>query len=185
MGQDKSLLVLDGDAMAVRVARVVRDAGAAEVFAVGGDLDALRGLGLDAREDEYPGEGPLGGIITALRVARDDAPAVAVLACDVVQPSPAVIRSLVAERERSAAAAVVPAVDGRPQWLHAIWGRAAEVPLARAFNRGVRAVTEAAAEVDGLSIVPLDEAQAQALADADRPADLDGRPTAGSPESGR
>jgi molybdopterin-guanine dinucleotide biosynthesis protein A len=185
MGHDKSLLVVDGDAMAVRVARAMRDAGAAEVFAVGGDLDALRAAGLDARKDEYPGEGPLGGIISALREARDGASAVAVIACDVLDPSAAVIRSLVAEQERSSAVAVVPAVDGRPQWLHAVWGRPAHAPLARAFSRGVRAVTEAAAGVDGLSIVALDDTQAAALADADTPDDVERWRTGRRPESGR
>ena len=40
-------------------------------FDPGGDLDRLRALGLDARPDRAPGQGPLAGIVTALREHRE------------------------------------------------------------------------------------------------------------------
>ena len=59
--------------MAVRAADALRAGGATEVVAVGGDLPGLGAVGLDARGDDHPGEGPLGGILTALRLAAHDA----------------------------------------------------------------------------------------------------------------
>ncbi|HLM64354.1 MAG TPA: molybdenum cofactor guanylyltransferase [Acidimicrobiales bacterium] len=68
MGQDKAFLVVEGEAMVVRVARALRGAGAGEVVAVGGDAAGLRGLGLAHLPDDHPGDGPLGGVLTALRL---------------------------------------------------------------------------------------------------------------------
>ena len=82
MGTDKAFVEVDGRPMAGRVAAALRAAGAAEVLAVGGDLDRLPSLGFDrAVPDRHPGEGPLGGLLTALAAAGHDV--VVVLACDV------------------------------------------------------------------------------------------------------
>src|SRR6185436_398763 len=80
MGTDKALIDVDGRALALSVADALRSAGATRVLAVGGDLVALRGLGLEAIPDQHAGEGPLGGILTALEATDEDV--VVVLACD-------------------------------------------------------------------------------------------------------
>src|SRR5258706_3748293 len=92
MGRDKALIAVDGVPLAVRAATVLRDAGASAVVAVGGDIDALEALGLDARPDLYPGEGPLGAILTAFDAASTDL--VVVLACDLPSVDPATVRRL-------------------------------------------------------------------------------------------
>ena len=66
MGRDKALVTVNGQALAVRVANVLAEAGATEVFCVGGDLVGLREQGLDARLDPRQGDGPLAGLISAL-----------------------------------------------------------------------------------------------------------------------
>ena len=66
MGRDKATLVLDGRPLAVRVADELAAAGALRVEAVGGDAEALVRAGLVHRPDRWPGEGPLGGIVTSL-----------------------------------------------------------------------------------------------------------------------
>src|SRR5205085_1408893 len=81
---------------AERVADALRAAGADPVVAIGGDEPALRALGLTVVADAHPGEGPLGGIITALEALGERAELVAVLACDLVDPDPAAIRDVVA-----------------------------------------------------------------------------------------
>jgi molybdopterin-guanine dinucleotide biosynthesis protein A len=68
MGRDKAFVVVDGEPMVVRVARALRGAGADEVVAVGGDEARLSALGLAHLPDDHPGEGPLGGVLTALRL---------------------------------------------------------------------------------------------------------------------
>ena len=86
MGTDKALLEVDGRALAVIVADALRTSGADRVVAVGGDLDGLSALGLDAVPDLHAGEGPLGGILTALDATTEDV--VVVLACDLPGADP-------------------------------------------------------------------------------------------------
>ena len=93
MGTDKALLVVDGQPLAVIVADALRTAGADRVVAVGGDLDGLRALGLDAVPDLHAGEGPLGGILTALDATTEDV--VVVLACDLPGADPVAITTVV------------------------------------------------------------------------------------------
>ena len=167
MGRDKALLEVDGQPMAVRVADALTGAGASEVFCVGGDADGLRVHGLRVVPDERPGEGPLGGLVTALRAARYDL--VVVLACDLVQPSDAAIGRLMVSA--GTAAAIVPVVADRPQWLHAVWRRDACLEVLRAaFERGERSIHRAA----GLLDVHLSSESGAGFEDADRPEDVTG-----------
>jgi len=167
MGRDKALLELGGKPMAVRVANALTRAGASEVFCVGGDTDALRVHSLRVVPDEHPGEGPLGGLVTALSAARHDI--VVVLACDLVEPSDGAIGRLV--ESVGAAPAAVPVVARRPQWLHAVWKRDACLEVLRtAFEQGERSIHRAAAMLD----VQLLSESGAGFADADRPEDLTG-----------
>jgi molybdopterin-guanine dinucleotide biosynthesis protein A len=184
MGRDKALIDVDGRALAARVADVLTAAGARHVVAVGGDLAALRGAGLDAVPDDDPGEGPLGGILTALAhlggggpgsdvAAVPPAEIVFIAACDLVSPDPAAVRSTVAELAASPGAAVaVPVAGGRRQWLHAAWRPGVRPPLAAAFDAGERSVHGAVA-LAGLRMATLALAP-EPVADADTPADLPG-----------
>ena len=171
MGRDKATLVLDGEAMAVRVARALRRAGAAEVVAIGGDAGALGALGLRVVPDDEPGAGPLPATIAALRQATSDI--VVVLSCDLVAPSDRAIASLVDEL-RSAAPdvlGVMPVVSGIHQCTHAAWRRTAVGALAEARASGVRSLRSAVADLTIRAVHGLDE---RALADADDPLDLPG-----------
>jgi molybdopterin-guanine dinucleotide biosynthesis protein A len=169
MGRDKALLPVEGAAMAARVAAALRDAGAAEVLAVGGDDRRLRALGLEVRPDERPGAGPLPATITALRSARNDL--VLVAACDLVHPSgPAMAATLAELAAHPEALGAVPVHDGHRQWVHAAWRRApALAALAAAWDRGDRSLRRAAA---ALPLVDVPGIAPAALADADEPADL-------------
>ena len=91
MGVDKATLVVEGVAMARRVGDALELAGCSPVIAVGGEATELRGLGLEHVADEFPGEGPLGGILTAL---SHGAPAV-VLACDLPNITAPTITTLI------------------------------------------------------------------------------------------
>lgn len=116
MGRDKALIHLDGQALAARVAAALRAGGCGEVLAVGGDHAALAGLGLIPVADRWPGEGPLGGLATALAAALSTDPgSVLVIApCDLLWPS---ATSTVALLDALAAAEVgwgTVGIDGRP-----------------------------------------------------------------------
>jgi len=169
MGRDKALLPIDGVPMAARVADALRAAGASEVVAVGGDVGALRDVGLDARPDDHPGDGPLPGTITALRATVGE---IAVVApCDLVRPDPRAFTELVAAlRSAPEAAGAVAVVAGRHQWATMAWrvGVALE-GLQAAYEAGARSLRRAAPT---LALVEVPGLAAAAFADADTPADL-------------
>jgi molybdopterin-guanine dinucleotide biosynthesis protein A len=138
------------------------------VTALGGDLEALADLGLEARPDRMPGDGPLTATIQALEEAEEEV--VLILSCDLLAPSPAAIdavrAALVADPD---AVAAVPDVGGHLQWTHAAW-RSRAAPLLRArHGDGVRSLRRAAAD---LAIVEVAGIPPGAVADADLPSDL-------------
>jgi molybdopterin-guanine dinucleotide biosynthesis protein A len=168
MGRDKALIEVDGRPLAVVVAGAVRAAGADPVVAVGGDEAALRRLGLDVVRDDHPGEGPLGGVLTALR--QGPAPVVAVLGCDLPAARAASVAAVVAALDRSADADVaVPVVDGRRALVHAAWRTSARRELAAAFAGGERSLAGAVA---GLRVVEVEGLDPVSLSDVDVPEDL-------------
>jgi molybdopterin-guanine dinucleotide biosynthesis protein A len=148
MGRDKALLTLNGRALAVRVADALKQAGARDVVCVGGDVAGLGELGLGARADPRQGEGPLGGLISALEHATDEL--VVVLATDLVAIDATTVGALVVALDRHGAADVAVAVapPGRRQPLCAVWRRTRCLPSLRdAFERGERAVHRALSEL--------------------------------------
>ena len=140
MGRDKALVEVGGRTLASIAIDALRDGGADEVFAVGGDAEALEALGLRVVPDGWPGEGPLGGIVTALEAANRDV--VVVVACDLPQLTGEAVRAVVdALGDRDVA---VPVVGGRSQHLLAAWHREpALVALRPALDAGERAVWRA------------------------------------------
>jgi molybdopterin-guanine dinucleotide biosynthesis protein A len=170
MGTDKALLTMDGVAMAVRVAHVLAAAGAAEVRCIGGDADELGALGLTVVADEHPGEGPLGGLLTALGATR--LPYVVVAPCDLVAPDPGVAQAVLEALVVSPGAeAAIPVVGGVRQPLDGAYRRSCLPALRAAFDRGERSVKRA---LEVLTLVEVTTVEAAALADADTPEDLAG-----------
>jgi molybdopterin-guanine dinucleotide biosynthesis protein A len=151
MGVDKATILVAGVAMARRVADALADAGCSTVVAIGGDAAELARLGLDPVDDEYPGEGPLGGVLTALTLGS---PA-AVVACDLPNLRAQTIAELVvalADHD------VAIARSDRIEPLCAVWSAAA-APLLRArFAAGERAMHRAIEGLDTVWVtVPADE----------------------------
>jgi molybdopterin-guanine dinucleotide biosynthesis protein A len=172
MGRDKALLPV-GDPpapMAVRVAGALAAGGCPDITCIGGDLDALAALGLNARADDHPGDGPLGGVLTALRVAA--LPVVVVLACDLPAIDGATVRGLVAALVGAPGAQVAaPLVDGHLQVHAAAYRRTAHAALGAAFADGERSITRALAALEVVAVTHLDAAS---LRDVDSPDDLGG-----------
>lgn len=182
MGTDKAFIEIEGEPMVARAVGALRAAGAAPVLVVGGDHARLSALGLDHVPDRHPGEGPLGGVITALGALGpldgSGPDAVVILPCDVKAPDPAAVR-LVIERladptDRSEAGPppadmVVPLGGGAPQWMHAGWHRHCLPRLSQAFATGARGLGEVARQ---LRTVAVEVPGTSWFADADRPEDL-------------
>jgi molybdopterin-guanine dinucleotide biosynthesis protein A len=142
MGTDKATYPVDGVAMARRVADALAAAGCSPVVAVGGDEDELRALRLEFVDDQFPGEGPLGGILTALAVGAP----VVVVACDLPNVKPTTIVALVAAL---AGHDVAMACSDRAEPLCAVWSEGAIPMLQSRFQAGERAVHRA---IEGLDI---------------------------------
>ncbi len=168
MGVDKATMLVDGVAMARRVADAALAGGCIDVVALGGNPEMLGAVGLTVVADRWPGEGPLGAIAVALEHAIGD---VLVLACDLVWLDATVVQQLL----QSAAGA--PEVDvvcaqatGSPKAepLCALWRPSALAVVAETFQSGERAVHMALAKLR----VAWCEVPAAAVRNANTPADL-------------
>lgn len=144
MGTDKATLEVDGIPMATRVAQAATRAGADEILLIGGTQARAKKLQGTWKKDAYPGEGPLGGVITALKSATHDS--VVVLSCDMPFITDSVITSLV--RGLSDAQASVGRTD-RLNWLCSAWSTdECLTTLQSVWKRKERAVHRAAVLLD-------------------------------------
>jgi len=165
MGRPKAFIEIDGRTLLDRAVGALTAAAIDPVIVVGGDQAAIEAAGHHFVPDEYPGEGPLGGIISALGAVDTDL--VVVLACDLLTASPDAVTRLLGSLGEGDVA--VPVVEGRAQWLHAAWRRSAESALRTAFRSGERAPRRA---LGGLVTVEVVDASPTCYQDADTPSDL-------------
>jgi molybdopterin-guanine dinucleotide biosynthesis protein A len=144
MGRNKALLPYHGRALAQSVAEAVR-AAAGTVSLVGRpQRDGCLGHGVVP--DIYPGEGPLGGILTALQHSTADWNLI--VACDMPELSVAFLGQLLDAAEHSDGDALVPAgPSGRLEPLCAVYHRNSRQGLHSAFAGGVRKIARALEEV--------------------------------------
>ena len=166
MGHDKAFAPFGGRPLAEIARCALVEAGAVEVLSIGGDEARLARLGFTAVGDDDAGEGPLGGLLTALRSATLDW--VAVLACDLPRASAGTVRELL-EHTGGETDAVVPLLDGRPQPAHAVWRRDCRGLLEPLFTAGERRLAAAVDHVRARLVTVYDPTTLQ---DADTPGDL-------------
>lgn len=167
MGTDKALLDVGGVPMAARVAGALASAGCDPVRFVGGDAARLTTLGRLVVADAWPGEGPVGGIRTALDAL--DGSDVVVAACDLVALDAGTVAALLAA-DLGDVDAVVATADGRPALLGR-WAPSARSVLQRAWDDGVRAMSKTY-ELTALRVRFI-EVDGTALRNVNRPGDLD------------
>lgn len=154
MGEDKAALRLDGEPMAHRVRRALFDGGVGAVVLIGAAPDED-----GAVADRWPGEGPLGGLATAVAHARglDGVEAVVVAACDQPDLTGEVVAALVhalAGAPAEVVGAAVTTSDGIRQPFPSAWRVAASAALVDAVDGGARRADAAFAlgpvvQVDG------------------------------------
>jgi len=166
MGTDKADLPVGNSRMIDRVVNaLVLSAVCDEIVVVGGpdrSIDGSRHV-----EDAYPGEGPLGGLVTAFHSTT--AARLIVLACDL----PWVVETNVQRLDQFdavcvSADVVAPVVGGRPQWLAAVWYRTAYGRVRAAFDDGVRSIRQVASE---LCVVGAPPEISEGFGDVDTPAE--------------
>lgn len=140
MGRNKALLPYHGRTLSEAVAETLhRLTGQATLVGGSRDTEWVR---FGFVSDLYPGEGPLGGILTALRHSTSDWNLIA--ACDMPCLREDFLRQLLTIAEAGDADAVIPTgPSGKWEPLCAAYHRRCLQPLTDAFAQGVRKITTA------------------------------------------
>jgi molybdopterin-guanine dinucleotide biosynthesis protein A len=144
-GRDKALVEFDGEPLIARLCRVLQAATDAPVRIIG-DAGKYGHIGVECVADRWPGEGPLGGIITALDANSDSIDSNSwslMIGCDMPFMTVDWLQHLAARTVLSNAEVVVPRSDYGLEPLCASWRASAAPTLTRAFEKGVRRVTDA------------------------------------------
>jgi molybdopterin-guanine dinucleotide biosynthesis protein A len=148
MGRDKALLEVAGKPLVKRAAELLEPLTASVTLI--GEPQRYSHLGFPVLADRWPGEGPLGGIVTALEASRS--PWCLILACDMPFLTPEWLAWLcertVALGNTGSADAVVPESARGLEPMCAAYRTTCAVPLAAAFESGVRKVTGAIAGLE-------------------------------------
>jgi molybdopterin-guanine dinucleotide biosynthesis protein A len=168
MGRDKPSLLLDGTPMVHLVRHALFDAGCGEVIVVGGAGDDEGTVA-----DRWPGEGPLGGLATAVGQAADveGVEIVVVAACDQPDLTARLLAELIhglATAPPEVVASAPRTADGRVHPFPSAWRTGVGSALSALVDGGERRAGAA------LGIGPVVEVPAapEALVDLDTPADL-------------
>jgi molybdopterin-guanine dinucleotide biosynthesis protein A len=142
-GQDKALVEFAGKPMLVRMLELMRSfAGDVRIVSA---LNKYADFGPEIVEDRWPGEGPLGGIVTALLQTRETQPKCEwnlIVSCDMPFLTTEWLRFLIERAAKSAAQVVVPHSAHGPEPLCACWRTDAVDTLQAAFEGGVRRVNQ-------------------------------------------
>jgi molybdenum cofactor guanylyltransferase len=151
MGKAKALLEFGGEPLIIRMARTMEPL-VSSVIAVGGS-ERYAALGLQVIEDQKFGivdergksPGPLAGIASALRASRTGWNLI--MACDLPYLSREWVAWLLARTKVSGAQIIMPRTEGGPEPLAAVYRRECAEPIIAALHRGIRKVTDAAAQL--------------------------------------
>ena len=136
MGQDKALLPFLGESMLKRVMKRVNPLGD-ELFVTTNQPENFLDFGVPLIQDELPGKGALGGLLTALSAAQFST--VIVVACDMPFVNPKILANACDQLRSKQADIVIPHTDNGYEPLHAVYRRETCLPAVRAaLNAGER-----------------------------------------------
>jgi molybdopterin-guanine dinucleotide biosynthesis protein A len=162
MGRDKARLPFRGTDLVSAVAAAVTGAA--------GSATLIGHPALVSVPDRYPGEGPLGGILTALHHATTDC--CLIVACDMPEIDAVFLTGLVARAAQVPDRVILPyGPDGLPQPLCAVYPRSALAAMEAHYAAGIRKVTAALA---GLAVEPLRVAELSIFQNVNTPEDWAG-----------
>jgi molybdenum cofactor guanylyltransferase len=148
-GRDKALVEFAGKPMLARMIEVLRRTSKdVRIVAAPGKYAEFE---TEVVEDRWPGEGPLGGIVTALLETHQREAACEwnlMVSCDMPFLTAEWLNFLVERAAKSDAQVVVPHSAHGPEPLCACWRTDAVSTLQAAFERDVRKVTQGIALLD-------------------------------------
>jgi len=140
MGTNKALLPFGGTTLVQHVSNQVAEA-TRHVYVIG-PREHLGDLKVPVIDDLFPGEGPLGAIVTALTFSFTEWNLV--VACDMPSVTSEMLRTLFHHAVQSECDALVPATsDGRRHPLCAVYRTTALPGLRAAWSGGLRRVYDA------------------------------------------
>jgi molybdopterin-guanine dinucleotide biosynthesis protein A len=167
MGRDKALLLKQGLPLASWVATAAAETTGSATLV--GDPARYTELGFRVIPDRFPGEGPLGGILTALQ--DSSAGWNLVLACDMPRVNAALLQKLLGAAFGFEGDAVIPVTgSSNPLWhpLCGVYRQSAVGLLEAAFMTGVRSVNIA---VRQLRVLQLEMGEAPEFQNVNTPED--------------
>lgn len=139
------------------IADILRTASIDEVIAVGDSQVTADSLGLSFVADSYPGEGPLGGLISAMREVSTGI--LCVLPCDVPRVKASRIEQLVDAVMESGHIDLAVLTATREHWLCSSWRVDTCLPvLEQCFANGERAIHRAVGSL-GIQRVTVTDAE--------------------------
>jgi len=146
-GSDKAFAEIGGKTMAGRMVDVLRGVMVHGVWLIGNAVK-YRDLGAECIPDLWPGEGPLGGILTALRHTAslprfETSDYNLIISCDLPFLNLKWLEELLFRAFESDAQVVVPQSAVGLEPLCAVWRTDALSAVQREFARGLRKVTQA------------------------------------------
>ena len=148
-GRDKALIEFDGQPMLLRMRELLHSVvGDVKVIAAPGKYAEI---GVTSEADRWPGEGPLGGIITSLQLAaRSQCTSQwnLIIGCDMPFLTREWLAHLAKQAQAGTAEVVVPRSTSGLEPLCACWRTSANTKLQRAFEEGIRKVTDAMKRLD-------------------------------------
>jgi molybdenum cofactor guanylyltransferase len=147
-GSDKALIEFEGEPLIARLSRILQAATAPNICIIG-DAKKYRHIGVECIADRWPGEGPLGGIITAL-AARNAGDATSIdtswnliIGCDMPFLTSEWLQHLASRATNSKNEVIVPESTYGLEPLCACWRTSCAPTLTGVFERGARRVTDA------------------------------------------
>jgi len=140
-GTDKAVAVLAGKTMLQRTGELL--ASVCDEVAIVATPQKYSSEHWPVIEDRWPGQGPLGGILSALSSLDGSAASALILSCDMPFLTADFLHFLWERAERTSALVVVPESENGLEPLCACWRAAAVPTIQTAFGQGVRKVTEA------------------------------------------
>lgn len=165
-GVDKPLVHVGGRTLIELVVEALDPQVGRVVLACGRDVAPYRALGHATVPDERPGEGPLGGIVSALPLVTTDW--ILTYPGDAPFADPRLVERLASAAD--AVGAAVPSTRGQRQNLTLLLSRERAAELARFYREGGRSLK---VWLDGARIGSVDMADiADSFIDIDTPADL-------------
>ena len=132
---------------------------------VGGEYLECQFDGVVQIEDRYPGEGPLGGVITALSVIEHDL--AVILSNDLLHLDPSTILKIVSTINDGDM--VLPVTNGTRQVLCGVWRRNLLPILIEAFADGKRSIQSALDSIDVTEVFDINPTKFQ---NANTPSDI-------------